>query len=216
MSFGSLVGRTVLVSAVAVALVPVLGAGPAFACSCDAGTDREHYARADVVFEGTLRGTRQPTQEQLDRFGSGAPEVFEFLPSRAYKGTVASPQRIYTAVDGETCGLEIEGPGPFLVFASKPTGEAREMRGPDTPELHASLCGGTRELKANEKVPFGAGRAVKSAPPAPAAPEPRIARAQSAIPGELALPAVAGPLGLTLGAAAWATRTNPTPTRRRP
>ena len=60
MSPAKLAGRAVLVSALTITLVPVLGASPAFACSCAMATDKQHYKSADVVFKGTLRKTTPP------------------------------------------------------------------------------------------------------------------------------------------------------------
>ncbi|MGQ0844662.1 MAG: hypothetical protein ACT4QF_11050 [Sporichthyaceae bacterium] len=219
MSAAGLAGRATLVAALAATLVPVLGAGPAMACSCAGGSDRENYERADVVFKATLRRTIAPTAEQSRRFGTAAQEIFEFAPSRVYKGEVDSPQRVSTAESGATCGLEISGEGPFLVFAyRKPFPGEREADGPNSPNLRAGLCGGTRELGPKEKVPFGPGTPVKSEPdPDRAAPEaPATPKAAATVPAEVALPAVGVLLGLTVGAAAWATRTHPGFSRRRP
>jgi hypothetical protein len=52
---------------------------------------------------------------------------------RVYKGQATSTQVVTTHSSGASCGLEISGPGPFLVFADQ------EQSG-----LTANLCGGTR------------------------------------------------------------------------
>ena len=110
------------------------------------------------------------------------------------------------------------------MFAHKRTAEERIRDGTGAPTLAAGLCGGTRELGAKEKVPFGPGRAVKPTKPAkpaatakPVTPrdlEPTVARSQTAVPSDVALPLVAGMLALAIGFAAWATRTNPATARR--
>ncbi len=210
MAVAKLAVRAVLVSALSVTLVPVLGANPAFACSCAQAPDNEHFERADVVFKGTIRTTTPPTAEQQQRGGSAAPVTYEFLPTRAYKGTVTSPVLVSSASSGASCGVEMSGEGPFLVFARKV--EKNTVRTSDA-GLQASLCGGTHELGPKEKVPFGPGRAVTA--PAEASPSPKPtatmtpARSQSAVPAGMALPLVGGLVAVMLGAAAWATRTSP-------
>lgn len=210
MTAAGLAGRAVLVSALAVTLVPLLGADPAMACSCAMATDAEHYRSADVVFKGTLTRTIPPKPRPDGMQSSMDPEIFVFAASRAYKGTITNPVRVSTPVSGASCGLEISGKGPFLVFANRDTRDK---------QLHANLCGGTRKLGAKEKVPFGKGTAVKpaksstgSAPATPspatptAAPTARATSSQTAVPAGVALPLVGGMLALAIGAAAWATR----------
>jgi hypothetical protein len=74
--------------------------------------------------------------------------VFDVV--RVYKGDVRAQQAVVTAREGASCGLEIAGNGPFLVFALS--------RGDGL--LTANLCGGTR-LLADSVVPseFGPGLA---------------------------------------------------------
>lgn len=171
MSVAKLAGRIVLVSALTMTLVPILGASPAFACSCRGGSDQEHYQRAEVVFKGTLRKTTPPKPRPDGLRSSTDPAVYEFLPSRVYKGEGASPTRVSSAVSGANCGLEISGRGPFLVFAGMSDKRTRAETG--GAPLRASLCGGTRELGAKEKVPFGPGRRVEPAQTTVAGPGPR-------------------------------------------
>ncbi len=64
-------------------------------------------------------------------------------------------QSIVTARDGGSCGLEISGPGPFLVFARETDSV---VSGAVDGELHSSLCSGTRPL-ASDAIPASFGSA---------------------------------------------------------
>lgn len=208
--------RAMLVSALTVALVPVLGANPAFACSCAAATDKEHFRNADVVFKGKLAKVTPPPARKDGLHSSADPATYEFQATRVYKGEVVNPLRLTSAVSGASCGLELSGQGPFLVFANERDPKYdRPNKG--EPRLTANLCGGTRVLEPNEKVPFGPGKPAKfkTTHVVPKDEQP-TARAQAAVPSNVAFPAVAALLGVTLGAAAWATRTKPAFSRRRP
>lgn len=111
MSATGLAGRAVLVSALTVTLVPVLGASPAFACKCVVSSDQQNYDRSDVVFKAKLRKVTPPTREedQMPGPGSSGSRVFEFVPSRAYKGKVSTPQRVSTPLSSATCGVQLSG-----------------------------------------------------------------------------------------------------------
>ncbi len=78
-------------------------------------------------------------------------------------GTVTRPQRVSTSSSSASCGLSLSGQGPFLVFAYKRSAEDRKQDGAGAPRLSASSCGGSREVGAKEKLPFGPGRPVKPA-----------------------------------------------------
>lgn len=154
------VARAVIVSAMTVTLVPVLGASPAFACKCAVSSDKVQYDRADVVFKAKLRKATPPTSDSEAQYGNGT-RVYEFTPTRVYKGKVASPQRVSTATSSATCGVYLDGQGPFLVYAYKRDAADRKQDGRNAPKLGISSCGGTREVGAKEKLPFGPGKPVK-------------------------------------------------------
>ena len=124
------------------------------ACSCAVLTDQEAFDRADVVFVGTLVEIVTPPG---DAYLSTDPERFVLDVERVYKGDAVDPQTIVTARDGASCGLEIHGPGPFLVYA---TSTDSIVTGANDDERYANLCSGTR-ARADAVVPasFGAGRA---------------------------------------------------------
>lgn len=98
---------------------------PAYACSCAATSDDQHAADAAAIFTGTLVENRvdEPAQTR----------TLTFAVDRVFKGQVTATQVVTSHASGASCGVEITGPGPFLVFAQAgPTG------------LTADLCGGTR------------------------------------------------------------------------
>lgn len=120
--------------------VVVLGAAPAGACSCAAVTDREALEEADVLFTGTLVSTASSSGNFV---GSGDPERFVFEVDEVFKGEVSSRQTIVTARSGSSCGLEISGRGPFVVFAYT---DSSLVTGAEAGELYSYLCSGTRPL----------------------------------------------------------------------
>lgn len=147
MSAVRLAARAVVVSALGFTLVPVLGASPAYACSCIQSTEQENYERADVVFKGILDDVKA-TKSQ---FGE---QVFTFTPSKTYKGATTKPQQVSSAGNSAACGVNLSGSGPFLVFAHKAEGDAKAP-------LTTSLCSGTREIKADEEPDFKASNPVQ-------------------------------------------------------
>jgi len=138
------------------ALVVLLGLGfsltgaalaqPALACSCAGVEDDAGYAgRADAVFTGRL----VDRAEQSGGIGSSTdPATLTFEVFAVYKGEVSQPQQVVTAVSGASCGLELSGEGPHLIFARTNTFDH------DPPaadgQLRADLCGGSRPLAAGE------------------------------------------------------------------
>ncbi len=138
-----LTGLMVLTAMVA---LPVRTEG-AWACSCGPTTDAEALGRNGAVFLGELVGRKEPTVVL-----SSADDVrLVFAVERVFKGEVHATQSVVTAQDGASCGLEITGPGPHLIFG--------RPRGTST-EIDAGLCDGSRAVAA-EPVPeaFGAGTA---------------------------------------------------------
>jgi hypothetical protein len=126
---------------------------PASACSCATFTEQEAFDGADAVFAGELVEIVTPpgdTDSTVDV------ERFVFDVDVVYKGEAVDPQTIVTARDGATCGLEVHGPGPFLVYA---TLTDSIVTGAVDDELYSNLCSGTRAV-ADAAVPasFGDGR----------------------------------------------------------
>ncbi|MGQ0626040.1 MAG: hypothetical protein ACT4PP_15510 [Sporichthyaceae bacterium] len=130
------VGRALFASVLAITLTPVLGANPAYACSCISQTDRQALKGADVVFKGKIVERIVPAAQQSDP--NAGPVVYIFDPVRVYKGVVkVDNQRIKTGANSALCGVDIDGVGPYLVFADK------KKNG----KLTFNLCGGTRRFK---------------------------------------------------------------------
>jgi hypothetical protein len=122
----------------------------ASACSCAGATATEHALRADAVFSGRLverevvGGTRDGTALHV------------FAVDTVHAGEVSARQGVVSAASGASCGLELTGDGPFLVFATREDGR-----------LAAGLCSGTgpwtAEAAAEVQMLTG------SAPPRPGA-----------------------------------------------
>jgi hypothetical protein len=112
----------------------------AAACSCGLLTDDEALDYADAVFIGTLAEIITPGGTS---YSSADPERFVFEVDEVFTGEVFARQSVVTARDGSSCGLEISGPGPFLVFAVTNDGFTS---GAVEGELYSNLCSGTREL----------------------------------------------------------------------
>lgn len=146
--------RLALCVAFAGAAVPTVGVGPAAACSCRAASEAAHFRDAGAVFTGNLIGREQPVQPMQSSID---PVIYTFAVDRVYKGTITDPQRVESVVSGASCGLELRGNGPFVIFTtSRPSGTVPS----------AGLCSGTRTLKAGEQLPFGRGRAPAAVPTA--------------------------------------------------
>jgi hypothetical protein len=99
----------------------------AYACSCRSETDTQRAESADVIFTGRI------AEDQI----RGQSRTITFAVDRVYKGEAQTRQAVHTHASGASCGLEISGPGPFVVFANRD--------GTRAPDLRANLCGGTRE-----------------------------------------------------------------------
>lgn len=145
--------RAALVGGLTVAVTPALGVTWASACSCVGATDAESADRADAIFAGTLTGRTTPKQSG----SSMDPVTYTFAVSRVYKGEVTTSQPVGSVVSGASCGLELDGTGPFLVFAN--VGQDAD------PPLEANLCGGTRPLGSGPGRALGAGYPAVTAVP---------------------------------------------------
>jgi hypothetical protein len=132
----------------AVLTVPVLigglllvTAGPAAACSCGQQSQAQAAAQADAVFVGRLVDRVDPPQRPM--MSSSDPATLTFDVSRVYKGTVTARQEIVTAMSGASCGLELTGEGPFVVFGQRLSYERYQL---EPGQYAANLCGGSRAL----------------------------------------------------------------------
>jgi hypothetical protein len=187
---------TLLLTAL-VATAGLLVATPASACSCVGGTTQEFLDRADAVFTGRLLSREEPR----DLFASSAdPAVHLFAVDVVVKGEVREPQEVLSPVSGATCGLEIAGAGPFVVFATRSTELGYEQFTTLEDDQYAAfLCGGTAPLTPALEAEL---RSLAGPLPSPSAtplasPAPRAAETPTDGPS-LLVPAVAGIGGLAL------------------
>lgn len=142
----------------------------ASACSCVGVSDDEALENADAAFTGALVEIVTPAG---DTYSSTDPERFVFDVDEVFKGAVFARQSVVTARDGASCGLEISGPGPFIVFArTEPDGVTS---GAADGELYSSLCSGTRAF-AGGALPASFGAASSPSPGASAIGESRTQR----------------------------------------
>jgi hypothetical protein len=185
--------------------VPVLIGGlllvtarPAAACSCAVMSEAKKAAYADAIFVGTLIDRRigEPTGAVTS---STDMAVWTFEVSRVYKGTVSERQEIATAMSGASCGLELSGPGPFLVFARRPGDAVAKSwwgdRQLDPGQYVSHLCLGSRALSDGGEPTIG------GLPPSSPAPVPSPAPAPPPSPAPASSPA---PAGVAIGVGALA------------
>jgi hypothetical protein len=170
-----------------------VSAGPAAACSCGGGTDAQAFASADVVFSGELIEVRTPPG---DTYSSIDPERFVFDVQQVYKGDARAQQSVVTAREGASCGLELSGRGPFLVFAQTEAGRDFDIV---DGELTSGLCTGSRELS-EIPVPaeFGTGSPPDAGTSAIGEPDDDESRVPIVVGGAVLLVALAGASALAL------------------
>ena len=169
MRTGSL-GRALLATGVAISVLPIVGADPAYACSCVRTDEQQRYEQATHVFKGTVIAAQgaAPTEGEA----TNEPVLYTFDVISTYKGRVTDPQKVSTPGNSAACGVELDGDGPFLVFASREREEAGSG-------LVMNVCGGTRPIGESDEPTFGRTAPEPAeqepdvpAPAAPAAPSP--------------------------------------------
>lgn len=114
-------------------------------------TEREAYDHSSAVFTGTVAEKRQSDRELR----------ILFAVDRVYEGAVTANQTIVTSAYGASCGLALQGPGPYLVFATSPDGLSDVDL--DEGEFWSGLCSGTRPL-ASSPVPVSFGEGTDPLP----------------------------------------------------
>ena len=119
----------------------LLVATPVSACSCTGGTTQEFFDRADAVFSARLVSREEPRGRLTS---SADPALHVFAVDTVFKGTARERQGVVSPVSGATCGLELSGEGPFVVFATRSAdlGGMRFTTLADD-QYAAFLCGGT-------------------------------------------------------------------------
>lgn len=157
--------RAALVVVVLASALLVFGtARTAHACSCATPDDASAFAAADAVFVGRLVDTKVADGAS---WTSTDPKRWIFAVDGVYRGEVFARQSIVSARDGASCGLELSGPGPFLVYA-RAKGDGLTS-GAVPGEYHANLCGGSRSV-ADAATALSASIATPSPPKAGASP----------------------------------------------
>ncbi|MBA3745621.1 hypothetical protein [Sporichthya sp.] len=141
------IGRVLLTIGIAIGFLPVLGVGPASACSCFAAGDKKLYSQADVVFKGKVTRTQYPANYENDI--NASPIIYTMKATRDYKGRVRPTMKIRTAGNDALCGISL-GKGAYIVFADR-NGKGR---------LVANLCGGTRPFDGEDQPYFAPGKKV--------------------------------------------------------
>ena len=110
----------------------LLVATPAAACSCAVPPDVTAYYvdTADIVFAGRLVPTVEHPGGEIS---SSLDPAHVFAVDSVFKGAVRGERQDVVSADlGASCGLELAGEGPFVVFAIEEDGGHT-----------AGLCGGT-------------------------------------------------------------------------
>jgi hypothetical protein len=191
----------VLALFLAVLGVVVLPAAPAAACDCVGDAAAGSFARADLVFTGTLV-SREVSHPHSPVLSSTDPALHVFAVDSVFKGSAAQRQGVVSADSGASCGLELSGDGPFVVFANR-----------EGAQYTASLCGGSAPLTAALEADLralGPAAAPSAGPSRPSRPSPAARTGASDVPpvgGSGSWPWPAGGAVVLAGAAlAWGLR----------
>ncbi|MCU0312083.1 MAG: hypothetical protein MUE36_14205 [Acidimicrobiales bacterium] len=139
---------------VASSALVALDASPAAACSCAPLTAEQAFDVADAVFVGDWVETLPGGALAGVDGASDDPTRLIFEVDGVYKGEVFARQSVVTARDGASCGLELRGEGPFLVFGRTAASEFEPEV--EAGELSANQCGGSRAV-ADGAVPASFG-----------------------------------------------------------
>ncbi len=143
-----LVGKAVLATGLVVGLTPVLGANPAYACSCIGPvSDEQLRKQAQVVFKGKVK-SKSGTVDGPGDTGAGT-VTYAFSVSRTYKGKVRVPQLVATANSSATCGVRLKVGSTYMVYATRAEPENKSKaarRAADRKPLQIGLCGGTHKI----------------------------------------------------------------------
>jgi hypothetical protein len=199
-----LLGAALMVSVLLGGLV-VVTAGPAVACSCAmVRSEAERVARSDAVFVGTMVSqVERIDQKARELMRSSDPAVrlrvyssdssrvvWTFQVSRVYKGVVGERQEIVTSMEPpawagifNSCrALKFQAPGPFLVFAYKPSPGLSSRYPLDPGQYMSGSCSGSRPLAAGSEPALGGPVAREPSGPA-SSPSPTRGGSPAGVPG---------------------------------
>ena len=121
------------------AVSALLVASPAVACDCATASTREYFDRADAVFTARLVDRQEPATV----ISSIDPALHVFAVDTVYKGTAHESQGVLSPVSGASCGLELTGAGPFVVFATRSADAGAGFPRLAEDQYAAFLCGGS-------------------------------------------------------------------------
>ncbi|TQN41008.1 hypothetical protein FHU33_0360 [Blastococcus colisei] len=172
----------------------LVAAAPASACSCVPQTTQQYVERADAVFTARLVSREEPRGTVVS---SADPALHVFAVDTVFKGTVAAEQEVVSPVSGATCGLELSGEGPFVVFATRSADLGGTAFATLADDQYASLlCDGSRPATPALEAELAA---LAGPPEAPAAsPRPGAAGTVTADSGPAVSPVTAGALAALL------------------
>jgi hypothetical protein len=199
-----LLGAALMVSVLLGGLV-VVTAGPAVACSCAiVRSEAERVARSDAVFVGTMVSqVERIDQKARELMRSSDPAVrlrvyssdssrvvWTFQVSRVYKGVVGERQEIVTSMEppawagifNSCSALKFQAPGPFLVFAYKPSPGLSSRYPLDPGQYMSGSCSGSRPLAAGSEPALGGPVAREPSGPA-SSPSPTRGGPPAGAPG---------------------------------
>src|SRR5829696_5308996 len=178
-------------------------AGPAAACTCAQMTEAQLAASVDVLFVGTLVGSRvdpsvltreyreeRKRRERVDQLAvpESDPVVLTFEVTRVYKGAVGKRQEIvfpHPPVSDERVhdpyGSYVPAtPGPWLLFASPSSGDSTLQLDPGQyVSGFTRLCLGSRALADGGEPGRGGAPGVAVSSPSPTRGGPPAARSGS-------------------------------------
>jgi hypothetical protein len=91
-----------------IALITLVPALPALACSCAYGDPRERLAEADGAFIGTLVSqTETDPPEPGEPVSSDRDNTYTFTVEEVFKGDIGDTVEVHAPADGASCGLEM-------------------------------------------------------------------------------------------------------------
>lgn len=109
---------------------------PAAACSCAVSNVKEQAEVVDIVAEGTVTSADRVLQGS-----STDPVLYQFTPTKVWKGEVTGPLEFTSAADSASCGIEAVEPGTTIMLFARRDGST----------WSTNLCDGTGAVT-EEKV----------------------------------------------------------------
>ncbi|MFF2888220.1 hypothetical protein [Paenibacillus sp. NPDC057967] len=157
-------GKLVWISIVAAVLLGSFAIGPegASACSCAfPGSVSEAKQNNDVVFDGTVKGKKEPVR--LFSKSSADLVTWTFEVHEIWKGKVSPTIAVTSAQSGASCGYEFQEGSRYIVYARN-SGDSLEVSLCSRTALHSAAGTDLAELGIGSVPPQpGAGQHVGTA-----------------------------------------------------